>query len=66
MNVAAREVKSNRAWRLECQALRGALRAIAARINGEFDNRDLRKYGPLFPDPAEDVLRIIREALNPE
>lgn len=41
-----------------------ALQAIAARINGEFDNPVLLKYGLLSTDPEEDVIRIAREAIE--
>jgi hypothetical protein len=33
--------------------------AIAARIAGVFDDRDLRELGPLFPDRMEDIARLL-------
>jgi hypothetical protein len=38
-----------------------ALDAIIARINGEFDNEQLLKLGPLFLNPLDDILRICEE-----
>ena len=39
--------------------LRSVLRAISARINGEWDNPDLKKQGMLTPDVQADILRMI-------
>jgi hypothetical protein len=39
-----------------------ALRAIQARIRGEWDCPDLVKFGPLSTDTLQDVLAIIKAA----
>lgn len=39
-----------------------ALRAIVARIQGEFDQPDLVAFGPLSPDRMADVLAIAEAA----
>lgn len=36
-----------------------ALRAIVARMDGEFDNADLRRYGPLCGTWEDDVRGIV-------
>jgi hypothetical protein len=36
-----------------------ALVAIRARIQGEFDNEELEKIGPLSVDELEDILLIV-------
>lgn len=38
---------------------RAALRAIKARISGEWDAPELVALGPLLPDRIEDILRIL-------
>jgi hypothetical protein len=43
-----------------------ALRAIRARIRGEFDNPCLMEYGPLHEDSDVDVLELVRMALSGE
>lgn len=35
------------------------LNAIKARINGEWDHPDLLELGPLLPNTAQDLLRIL-------
>lgn len=37
-----------------------AIEAIQARINGEYDNEQLMKLGPLMLDTLEDIERIIQ------
>lgn len=44
------------------QLLVDALEAIRARIEGEWDNPALMAFGPLLPNPEEDVLRIVDSA----
>ena len=41
-----------------------ALRAIVARITGEWDHPDLMAVGPLTADSNQDILRIARGALG--
>jgi hypothetical protein len=41
------------------QELYNALIAIRARINGEFDNPELNKFGALSTDKIEDILLIV-------
>ena len=43
--------------------LRGTLHAIKARIEGVFDDPDLKAYGPLSTDSREDILNIVTTAL---
>lgn len=38
-----------------------ALEAINARINGEWDNEQLIKLGPLMPEVIEDIKEIIKK-----
>lgn len=40
-----------------------ALQAIRSRINGVWDDPQLEKLGPLFPDTQEDILRILDEVI---
>jgi len=39
------------------------LRAIKARIDGDFDNASLLKCGPLTTDTLEDVVRFVDDCL---
>ena len=41
-----------------------ALTAIVARINGEFDNPALLKYGPLETERTGDVMKIARSIIK--
>jgi len=43
-----------------------ALRAIVARINGEWDQKDLVAFGPLATSTIEDVLAIANAAIKEE
>jgi hypothetical protein len=40
-----------------------ALKAIKARVAGEFDNPLLAAVGPLFPDALQDIVRIADQAI---
>ena len=40
-----------------------ALRAIVARINGEFDAPELSAFGPLSIDPLQDIKYIAETAI---
>jgi hypothetical protein len=42
-----------------------ALRAIHARIQGDFDNEDLLRIGLLMTDADADILYIIEKAIGP-
>lgn len=46
--------------------LETTLRAVRARLDGEFDHPALLAYGPLHVDPLVDVRRIILADLPPE
>lgn len=48
----------------EIQDIENALIAIKARINGEFDNPYLQKYGNLHANKDMDILRICGHALS--
>jgi len=48
------------------RALETTLRAVRARIDGDFDHPALLAYGPLHHDPLADVRRIIMVDLPPE
>lgn len=41
-----------------------ALIAIRSLVNGEFDNPELLKHGPLHPDMRVDINEIIEEAIG--
>ncbi len=41
-----------------------ALEAIKARINGEWDNKVLMTFGPLFINTLDDILMIIEQTLK--
>lgn len=45
------------------EAVEKAMRAVQARINGEWDQPDLVAFGPLLPDTTSDCLRIADAAL---
>jgi len=45
----------------DSQVLEFALAAIAARINGELDNPNLRVFGPVSADPRQDIRQIIHD-----
>lgn len=36
-----------------------AIKAMKARIDGDWDNKQLLKLGPLLPDENEDIRRIL-------
>jgi hypothetical protein len=40
------------------------IEAINARINGEWDNEQLMKLGPLMVDPIDDIKEIIKNTFN--
>lgn len=46
------------------ERLVNALRAIEARINGEWDNPHLIAAGSLHPNPEVDILRIAEDAID--
>ena len=48
----------------ETAMLRSALNAILARINGDWDNPDLMKWGALDTGTVNDIRRIARETLT--
>jgi hypothetical protein len=48
------------------RALETTLRAVRARLDGEFDHPALLAYGPLHHDPLVDVRRIIVVDLPPD
>lgn len=48
----------------EAEAAKAAIRAIVARINGEFDQSDLVEFGPLSTDTLADVLAIAQAAMS--
>lgn len=41
-----------------------ALRAIVARLDGEWDNPHLLAYGVLYVDPDTDIRRIAEDAID--
>lgn len=43
--------------------LLAAIRAIQARIKGEYDNPDLVKFGPLMTDRITDIVDIVEAAI---
>lgn len=49
-------------WDLCGSNTKHALRAIVARIKGEFDNPELMLFGPLSTDTVKDILNIALSA----
>ncbi len=45
----------------EVRQLRRIVNAIRARINGVWDNRDLKSFGPLTSSENDDILYFIRK-----
>jgi hypothetical protein len=46
--------------------LYSTLRAIKARLNGEWDNPDLQRFGALHPNEDVDCMRMVESALTGE
>ncbi len=57
------ELKKRHNYNKQYNKMEKALIAIRARINGEFDNKELKKYGPLSSS-NEDVLRLIDKVIK--
>jgi len=63
-DAADRVCHLNGKYPLQTVRLLGALKAIRARINGEWDDPQLLRFGALSVNTDTDVLRIIEEVLR--
>jgi hypothetical protein len=61
--VTDEEWKANANLIASAPDLADALRAIRARINGEWDDPALMKFGPLNTDRISDILTIVADSL---